>query len=166
MIEVNKNNDRNMTDSNKSIYAICRINRGLGQEVAVEQLPISEVATLSRYENLRVPVPQEVVAAMIKVYKTPSLAWEHVLLTNPDLAPYLPSSPKLITDGDLMLMLELAADEKMDIRSILKEMLKSDLSCCEESEITTAKADKLRSIASKLMAAAGYLEERNNCSDE
>lgn len=74
-----------MTDNSKLYYKTCREQAGLTQEQAAPLLGIAESTTLSKYENGHIPVSQELVAAMIKVYRTPSLAKWHVEHTNPDL---------------------------------------------------------------------------------
>jgi hypothetical protein len=105
------------------------------------------------------------VAAMVKVYRTPTLAWWYVRHSNPELAAYLPEPPNLITDGDMMLGLELASDEIIAMRCALKGILKDGKVNCEEAERMKLKAHTFRAMASKFMKVAGYLEERK-CDDD
>ena len=149
-----------MCNSNKSCYKICREQAGLTQEQAKVLLGIEETATLSRYENGHTPVNQDLVAAMVKVYRTPLLAWQHLIHSNPALAPYLPEPPPLATDGDVMFGLELANDDMAVLRCALKTMLRDGRLNCEEAERLKIKAQTFRKMASKFMSVAGYLEER------
>ena len=149
-----------MSVPDKLYYKTCSEQSGMTQEQAISLLGIAEVSTLSRYENGHAPVTQNLVAAMVKVYRTPSLAWWYVRHSNPDLLPYLPEPPKLITDGDMMLRLELASDEMAAVRCTLKAILKDGVVDCEELESMKIEARTLRAMASKFMEVAGYLEER------
>lgn len=149
-----------MTDSNKLYYKTCREQAGLTQEQAIPLLGIAEPATLSRYENGHIPVSQELVAAMIKVYRTPSLAQWHVEYTNPDLVDYLRMSDKLLTDGDAMLQLELANDSITEERAILKAIFLDGSVSQDELVAMDLSIHTLRSIASRIISAVKYLETR------
>jgi len=149
-----------MTNGNKLYYKTCREQAGFTQEQAVKLLGIAETATLSRYENGHAPVSQDLVADMVKVYRCPSLAWWHVRHTNPDLAQFLMEAPPPITDGDMMLNLELADDDITEVRAMLKKILRDGRVTSGEVEDVKLSANALRSIASQFMVAAGYLDER------
>lgn len=149
-----------MTNSTKLYYKTCREQSGLTQEQAVLLLGIAETSTLSKYENGHLSVSQELAAAMVKAYRTPTLAWWYVRHTLPDLAPYLQESPPLVTDGDMMLHLELSQDDMSEIRGLLKNILRDGRVSPEEAEDLKVSAKTLRMMASKLMESAGYLEER------
>ena len=154
-----------MSNPNKLYYKTCREQSGLTQEQAIVLLGIADAATLSRYENGHAPVSQDLVAAMVQVYRTPTLAWWYVRHSNPNLSPYLPEPPNLITDGDMMLRLELAADEMATLRCALKTMLRDGCLNCEEVERLKIKSRSFRAMASKFMEVAAYLEERNGKSE-
>lgn len=149
-----------MTNSNKSYYKTCREQAGLTQEQAIALLGIAEVATLSRYENGHTPVSQELVAAMVKIYRTPLLATWHVRHANPELARYLPDLTKPITDGDTAFLMELADDDITYVRSVVKEVLRDGIVTSTEAERLKEKAQKLRDVANKILSAATYLDSR------
>ena len=148
-----------MTNSEKLYYKICRENEGMTQAESAAIIGIDE-ATLSRYENGHASVPQDVVASMIKAYRTPRLAWWHVIHDNPALMPYIPEPPRMVTSGDMMMRIEFAEDEIAEVRYALKKMLKEGCLCCEASEATKSKAASFRALASKFMGIAGYLDEQ------
>jgi transcriptional regulator with XRE-family HTH domain len=149
-----------MINSNKSYYKICREQAGLTQEQAIALLGIAEVATLSRYENGHAPVSQDLVASMVKIYRTPLLAYFHLRHANPDLAPFLPEVTHLITDGDAALQMEIADDDITLARQAVKAVLRDRFVSQEEAEVLKVNAHTLRGIANKLMSAASYLERR------
>ena len=152
-----------MSNVDKLYYKVCREQAGLTQKQACELLGIAEEATLSRYENGHTPVSQDVVAAMVKVYQTPTLAWWYIRYICPDLALHLPDPPPMSTDGDVMLRLELAEDDLVEMRSALKTIFRSGEVSCEEAKRLKLKAGTFRTMASKFMQIAGYLEERKCC---
>jgi transcriptional regulator with XRE-family HTH domain len=149
-----------MTNSNKYYYKTCREQAGLTQEQAIALLGIAEVATLSRYENGHTPVSQDLVASMVKIYRTPLLAHWHVRNANPDLAQYLPEVTKPITDGDTMLQMELSDDDIKETRAAVKAILRDGFVTGSEAEELKMSATTLRAIANKILSAATYLEER------
>ena len=81
-----------------NIYKACRREAGLTQERAGEMLNIA-TGTLSRYENGRIPVTQDMAAAMIRAYRTPTLARRHMEYANPELMPYVHMTERPPTDG-------------------------------------------------------------------
>ena len=148
-----------MAKAVKLHYQTCREQAGLTQEQAAPLLGI-DVSTLSRYENGHMLVSQDLVAAMVKVYRTQTLAWWYVRHSNPGLSKYLPKPPPMSTDGDMMLRLELAEDDLVSLRSALKTILRNGSLSCEEARRLALKAETLRTMASKFMEAAGFLDER------
>lgn len=155
-----------MSSINKIHYKTCREQAGLTQEQAIVLLGITEVATLSRYENGHALVSQKMVAAMVKVYRTPLLASWHVRYVNPDLAQYLPDVTKPITDGDTALQMELADDDISDVRAAVKAILRDGIVTPTEAEELKVNAQTLRGIANKILSAATYLESREADSSE
>jgi len=149
-----------MTDISKLHYKTCREQASLTQEQAISLLGIAETATLSRYENGHIPVSQELVAAMIKVYRTPSLAKWHIEYTNPHLVTYLRMSDKLLTDGDAMLQLELADDGITEERTILKAIFKDSNISPDELIQMNLSIQTLRDTAKRILSAVEYLEKR------
>ena len=154
-----------MTTENKMYYKTCREQARLTQEQAIALLGIAETATLSRYENGHTPVSQELVASMVKVYRTPLLASWHVRYTNPNLAMYLPDVEKLITDGDTTLQMEWAEDDIAAVHAAVKNILRGGITSAE-SELLKVDAYTLRQAANKILSAATYLESREaDCDD-
>lgn len=149
-----------MANGSKLYYKTCREQSGLSQEQAIVLLGIAEVATLSRYENGHTPVSQELVAAMVKVYRTPLLASWHVRYVNPDLAQYLPEVTKPITDGDTLLQMELSDDDITATRAAAKAILRDGYVSPPEAEELKVNAVTLRNVANKILSAATYLDER------
>lgn len=109
-----------MSNTTKLYYKTCREQAGLTQEQAIVLLGISEVGTLSKYENGHLPVSSALAAEMVKVYRVPSLAVWHLKYANPELAQYLPEVSTLVTDGDMALQMELADDDISDVRKGVK----------------------------------------------
>lgn len=70
-----------------NIYKTARKYAGLTQEQAAEGLHIS-VKTLSEYETGKTKPADDIVAAMIRLYNTPWLAYQHFKLS--PLGQYLP----------------------------------------------------------------------------
>ena len=149
-----------MSNINKLYYKTCREQSGLTQEQATALLGIAEIATLSRYENGHAPVSQDLVASMVKIYRTPLLANWHVRYANPDLARYLPEVTKPITDGDAMLQMELSDDDISETRAAVKAVFRDGIVSPEEVEKLKLNAQTLRSVANKILSAATFLEER------
>lgn len=154
-----------MSDSNKLYFKTCREQAGLTQEQAIALLGISEVSTLSKYENGKLPVSPELAGAMVKVYRTPLLANWYVRYTNPELARYLPELSNPITDGDMALQMELADDDISEVRAAVKAILRDGIITPEEAEQLRVNAKTLRSVANKILSAATYLESRESDSD-
>jgi len=149
-----------MSNFSKLHYKTCREQAGLTQEEAISLLGIAETATLSRYENGHTPVSQDMVAAMIKVYRTPYLAKWHVEYANPDLVSYLRTADKPLTDGDAMLQLELADDGISEERGALKAIFRKGRVSPEEAVRLNISIHTLRNIANKILSAVAYLESR------
>jgi len=155
-----------MSDCTKLYYKTCREQASLTQEQAAALLGIAEAATLSKYENGHIPVSQELVAAMIKVYHTPLLAKWHIEYTNPDLVSYLRTADKPLTDGDAMLQLEVAVDTISEERAAIKAIFRSGIVSSDEYSRLCTSISTLRSISSKLLYAAEYFEKRERSDDK
>lgn len=149
-----------MSDNVKLYYKTCREQAGLTQERAIVLLGISEVGTLSKYENGHLPVSSALAAEMVKVYRVPSLAIWHLKYANPELARYLPDVSSLVTDGDMALQMELADDDISDVRKAVKSILRDGVVSGDEAVQLKANAGCLRDTANKLLSAANFLEER------
>lgn len=150
-----------MSNQTKLYYKTCREQAGLTQEQAISLLGISEVSTLSKYENGHLPVNPELAAEMVKVYRTPLLANWYVRYTNPGLSQYLPEISSLVTDGDAALQMEFADDDISDVRNAVKAILRDGIVNSEEAVQLKLSAKSLREIANKLLSAANFLEERD-----
>ena len=148
-----------MTKSVKLYYKTCREQACISQEEAASGMNM-EAGTLSRYENGHIEVPEDVVAKMIVLYRTPSLATWHVRHVNPNLAQYFPVPPRIETDGDMMLRLEWAVDDATAVRDGLSALLRGDRLTYEAAEKKKAKARTLRATGSKHLEIAGYLDEQ------
>lgn len=149
-----------MSDNAKLYFKTCREQAGLTQEQAIVLLGISEVGTLSKYENGHLPVSPELAAEMVKVYRTPLLANWYVRYTNPKLSQYLPEISDLVTDGDMALQMELADDDISDVRKAVKAILRDGTVSSDEAAQLKLNAKTLRAIANKILSAANFLEER------
>ena len=103
-----------MTKDCDTQYKISRHSAGLTQEQAAEMLaeevgrPLA-VRTLSNYENGHDRVPDDVVAAMAKVYGCPIIVWLHVA-NNPHIGGFFPEIQKPQTYGDMTLLYWNAVD--------------------------------------------------------
>ncbi len=150
-----------MSNPNKLYYKTCREQAGLTQEQAIALLGISEVGTLSKYENGHLPVSPELASEMVKVYRTPLLASWYVRYTNPGLSQYLPELSTLLTDGDMALQMEFADDDITDVRMAIKAILRDGSVSQEEAAQLKLNAQTLRDIANKILSAAIFLEGRN-----
>lgn len=150
-----------MSNTTKLYYKTCREQAGLTQEQAIVLLGISEVGTLSKYENGHLPVSSALAAEMVKVYRVPSLAIWHLKYANPELAQYLPEVSTLITDGDMALQMELADDDISDVRKAVKTILRDGTVSGEEAVQLKQNAKNLRETANKILSAANFLEERD-----
>jgi transcriptional regulator with XRE-family HTH domain len=153
-----------MSNETKLYYKTCRERAGLTQEQAITLLGISEVATLSRYENGHVPVSQDMVALMAKVYHNRTLVWWYLRHVNPELAEFLPEPPPMTTDGDMMLRLELGVDDLSEMRNMLKTIFRNGVIDCEQADKFKVKASTFRHVASVFMEIAGYLDGKQ-CND-
>lgn len=70
-----------MKKSCKNIYQIARNSSGLTQEIAAELLAVS-TRSLSDYESGNTIPHGDIVASMIKIYKTSWLGYEHLRLSS------------------------------------------------------------------------------------
>jgi len=103
-----------MTKDCDTQYKVSRNKAGLTQEQAAELLaeetgrPLA-VRTLSSYENGHDKVPDDVVAAMSKVYGCPIIVWLHVV-NNPHIGSFFPDIQFPQTYGDMALLFWNVAD--------------------------------------------------------
>ena len=132
-----------MSDNVKLYYKTCREQAGLTQEQAIVLLGISEVGTLSKYENGHLPVSSALAAEMVKVYRVPSLAIWHLKY------------------GDMALQMELADDDISDVRKAVKSILRDGVVSGDEAVQLKTNAGCLRDTENKLLSAANFLEERD-----
>lgn len=151
-----------MADNTKLYYKTCRLQAGLTQEQAIVLLNIADVGTLSKYENGHINVSPELVAAMVRVYRTPLLANWYVRYTNPQLANFLPELTEPVTDGDVSFQMELADDDITEVRAAIKAILRDGIITPEEAVALKVKVKTLRDIANKILSAATYLESRES----
>lgn len=79
-----------MTESDKTIYKICREQAGYTQERAAELLPCS-VRQLARYEAGEVPVPDDMAYRMVRLYNSQYLAVEHLRMVSQLAASIIPA---------------------------------------------------------------------------
>ena len=148
-----------MSKNGISCYTRHRKHAGFSQERASALLTI-EPTTLSKYENLHVPVSQDMAKAMVMLYRKPLLALEHIRQVNPDLLAYIPEITELITDGDAAYQLELVEDDISTIRNFVKAMFRQDSTSQEDADGLIQKASALRGIANKVLSVAAYLETK------
>lgn len=97
-----------MSESCKNYYKMCRENAGFNQDYAAGALGVA-VRTLSDYENDKMPVPDDIVDHMCKIYDTRYLAMWH-LKNKSRLGQYLPDFFEPQTIGDMMFSFALAQD--------------------------------------------------------
>ena len=70
-----------MQDKKRNIYQIARTDKGITQEKAAELLCVS-VESIRAYESGRTVPPNDIVCAMIEVYGTQYLAYQHLMHTS------------------------------------------------------------------------------------
>jgi len=70
-----------MQDKKRNIYQIARADKGITQEKAAELLCVS-VESLRAYETGRTVPPNDIVCAMIEVYGTQYLAYQHLVFSS------------------------------------------------------------------------------------
>lgn len=79
-----------MTESDRTIYKICREQAGYTQERAAELLPCS-VRQLARYESGEAPVPDDMAYRMVRLYNSQFLAVEHLRMVSQLAASIIPA---------------------------------------------------------------------------
>jgi len=102
-------------------YKTSRNSAGFTQEHAAALLGVA-LRTLSDYESGRVKVPDDIVAAMAELYKTPLIAWWHLKETS-ILGKYLPDVIMPQTDTDTIFQLIMAQDEIGPVIERLKKLI-------------------------------------------
>jgi hypothetical protein len=73
---------------------------------------------------------------------------------------YLRTADKPLTDGDAMLQLEVAVDTIAEERAAFKAIFRTGIVSSDELTRLNAGIDTLRTVSSKLLAAAEYFEKR------
>lgn len=144
---------------NKSIYfyySACREHAGLTQEQAAREIG-SCVRQISKYEN-EGGVPDDIVKAMAKLYKTPLLGWWHLKNFSP-LGEFLPEVCVVKTNGDMIFQLILARDDLEEVFDSVKSIYSDGLVDDTERETYKANRDKLKVIGSKILSAQIYADE-------
>ena len=147
-----------MPDSRKLYYKTCRENAKISQELAVEQLRIADVPTLSRYENGHVKPDQKLVAEMVRLYRTPLLAVWHIRYANPDLAPWLPEVEVLASPGDVYLQGDIARDLLTENLNEFKRIAGDGESLRDNPDVIQVR-DGIRGVANKSQSIVTYIDK-------
>ncbi len=143
-------------DECKDLYKLCRTSAGFTQEQAAELLAISP-RTLSDYENERLRVPDDIVDAMSRHYKSPLLAWWHLRNTS-ILGKYLPDVVMPQTNGDMIAQLSIAEWRlKQVVDEIQRIMEDGKIEEYEKAEFKNA-MEFVRQVNSKLLSVIVYAE--------
>jgi transcriptional regulator with XRE-family HTH domain len=127
------------------------------QEQAADLLAVAP-RTLSDYENGRAKVPDDIVAAMAEVYKSPMLAWWHLKQTS-ILGKYLPEIIMPRTDGDMAFQLA-AAKRKLEfvVDDIMRILDDGKIHDDEKADFSQA-IEMVRVINAKLLSVIIYAGE-------
>ena len=149
-----------MTDECDTQYKISRNNAGLTQADAAERLaeetgrPLA-IRTLSGYENGHDKVPDDVAAAMAKVYECPMLIYLHVA-NNPHFAGHFPEIQKPQTYGDIALLIWNATD-------ILQKILPNIMRTQHIDKATLDLMEQARAmLVPAILYAKGLTAEQNS----
>ncbi len=149
-----------MSKECENMYKVCRCTAGFTQERAAELLVVAP-RTLSDYENGRANVPDDVVAKMAEIYKSPLLAWWHLRETSV-LGKYIPDIVMPQTNGDMAFQLIIAEDElKTSVQEIKRIIAAGEIGGAE-SELFKNNIDILRNINAKLLSVVIYAEGLEN----
>lgn len=149
-----------MSKECENMYKVCRCTAGFTQERAAELLVVAP-RTLSDYENGRANVPDDVVAKMAEIYKSPLLAWWHLRETSV-LGKYIPDIVMPQTNGDMAFQLIIAEDElKTSVQEIKRIIAAGEIGGVE-SELFKNNIDILRNINAKLLSVVIYAEGLEN----
>lgn len=142
------------------MYKVCRCTAGFTQEYAAELLNVAP-RTLSDYENGHSNVPDDVVAKMAEIYKSPLLAWWHLRETSV-LGKYIPDIVMPQTNGDMAFQLIIAEDELNTSVQEIKRIIAAGEIGGAESESFKSNIDILRNISAKLLSVVIYAEGLKN----
>ena len=135
-------------------YKLSRIAAGITQERASELLSVS-TRGLSDYENGHTRVPDDIVAAMAEVYKSPLLAWWHLKQTSV-LGRYLPDPIMPQTNSDMAFQLILAQDDLAPtVHEIKRIMANGEIDPDEQEDFNTA-IEIIRTVNAKLLSVIIY----------
>lgn len=138
-------------------YKLCRCAAGLTQEYASELLGIAP-RTLQGYESGNTKVPDDIVASMADVYKSPMIAWWH-LKTYSILGKFLPEIIMPQTDGDMAFQLT-AAKRKLGIvvDDIMRILDDGKIGADERADFDQA-IELVRVVNAKLLSVIIYAGE-------
>jgi transcriptional regulator with XRE-family HTH domain len=143
-----------MSKNHESRYKTSRTTAGMTQEAAAELLGVAP-RTLSDYENDRARVPDDIVASMADVYKSPLLAWWH-LKNHSVLGKYLPDVSEPQTHGDMAFQLILAQDDLAPSVTAIKRIVAGGEICEIKKKDFDEAVEGLRGVKSKLLSAIVY----------
>lgn len=149
-----------MSDSVKLYYKTCREMAGLTQDQAMNFLHISEVSTLSKYENGHSKVPDIIVKQMAALYRSEKLVLWHIRYTHPELGDWLPDITEPKSDGDMAFDIVLAKDDMIALEEQIKSFLRDGFLDSEETRELKVNSLKIKQIISKLTSVAAYIDEK------
>jgi len=127
------------------------------QEVAAAVLNVSP-RTLSDYENGHCRVPDDIVAAMTRVYKCPLLAWWHLKETSV-LGEFLPDIQVPQTNGDMVFQLIIAQDDLAPRIEAIKHLLSSGDICKTKLPEFDDAVQGLKQVKAKIMSSVLYAKK-------
>lgn len=145
-----------MSNDCENLYKVCRTSAGLTQERAAELLAVSP-RTLSEYENGHQRVPDDIVDAMSKHYKSPLLAWWHLRNTS-ILGKYLPDVVMPQTDGDMTAQLCIAEWRLRQVVDEIQRIMENGRLEEHEKPDFQRAIGFVRQINSKLLSVIVYAE--------
>jgi transcriptional regulator with XRE-family HTH domain len=135
-------------------YKVCRTAAGITQERAAELLGVAS-RTMSDYENGHARVPDDIVATMAEIYKSPLLAWWHLQQTS-ILGKYLPDIVMPQTHGDMAFQLILAKDDlEPTVKTIKSIMANGRIDDHEQGDFNES-MEMVRKVNAKLLSVIIY----------
>ena len=138
-------------------YKTCRNNAGFTQIRAAKLLNVSE-RSLSGYESGRTRVPDDVMLAMVDLYKSPMLIWWHFQ----EMCKHGKILPEIImpqTHGDMVFQLVLAEDELSPAVHSIKRVLSNGSISPEEWGLLKSNVAVLKKIIGYVLAVVTYAEQ-------
>ena len=152
-----------MSKEHENRYKMCRNNAGLTQEQAAELLHVAP-RTLSDYENGKTP-PDDIVAAMAEIYKSPLLAWWH-LKHHSILGKFLPEITPPQTHGDMAFQLICAHEDLESAVMTVRQIVKNKKICeetgqmCDNTKHDFKRAvDGLRQVKAKILSSIIFADK-------